>query len=85
MKGERLDVSKEYAATLDRLFSDVARLARGEEFIGPYLTMQQLRGKIEFVCWVNPGRRASLEARFKKINWTDAEKNAIDQNLLCIV
>lgn len=79
IKRGRLDVAKAYAAELDRQLADAACLADDGAFDGPYYTRGQILGRIQFVGWINPGRRRSLQGRFLKINWRNAQTNAISR------
>lgn len=56
---------EEYADELERQLDDAWCLANGEPFDGPYYTQAQIRGRMQFVCWVNPGRRRHLITKFK--------------------
>jgi RNA-directed DNA polymerase len=77
IKKGRLDVAKAYAAELDRQLADAASLADDGAFDGPYFTRSQILGRIQFVGWINPGRKRSLQGRFLKINWRNADDNAM--------
>lgn len=63
------DVKREYIEELERQLKDAASLTEGGEFVGPYLTESQMRGKVHFVTWVNPGRKKQLFAILKRIDW----------------
>jgi RNA-directed DNA polymerase len=70
------DVSKEYLNELQRQLADAQRLASGGLFDGPYFTEGQIRGRVEFVCWINPGRRRSLLRHFRAIAWNKVSNEA---------
>lgn len=71
-----LDVRKEYADELERQLDDAWRLANGEQFDGPYYTPGQIRGRVQFVCWVNPRRRHHLMKKFRSVSWRRATEAA---------
>ncbi len=77
------DVRREYITELERQIEDAADLAAGRDFHGPFFTAEQVRGRVQFVCWVNPRRRASLLARFRAVDWKRAQLEAEKQEL-CI-
>jgi len=77
-----LDVKKEYADELDRQLDDAARLARGEEFQGPYYTPIQILGRVRFVCWVNPGRRRRLMRKYRSVRWELVQASAWELGLV---
>lgn len=76
-----LDVKKEYADELERQLDDAARLARGDEFQGPYYRPNQILGRVRFVCWVNPGRRRRLIRKSRSIQWELVQANARELGL----
>lgn len=81
-KGGRLDVTREYAAEVDKLLRQHITLSNGGEFTGTFLTEAQLWGKVSFVCWVNPGRAPELLSLLKRIDWDQAFENAHARGLL---
>lgn len=64
-----LDVSSRYLDDLSHALRDLRRLADGDEFRGPYYTCAQMWGRVQFVAWVNPGRRKELERLFRSVPW----------------
>lgn len=82
VKRRRTDATKEYVAELDRQLSDVDSLSMGNGFDGPYFTKDQIRGRIQFVCRLNPGRKRDLIRRFKGIRWQLAEDEAARRGLV---
>ena len=78
----RVDVAKDYAVELERKLDDAASLSRADEFVGPYLTYNQLRGKTQFVCWVNPARRFRLRRKLSSINWSQHRQEAKRRGLV---
>ena len=80
--GERVDVTKEFVCELERLLADHANLARGGPFTGPYLSESQVAGKVNYVTWVNPSRRFSLNRQFKSIRWLHVEREADTRGLI---
>lgn len=78
----RLDVSSEYARALDGQLKDAGSLAAGGRFEGPFYTANQLRGRIQFVAWVNPGRRRRLLRKFTSIPWLRHREEAVARGLV---
>ena len=75
------DVRKDYLNELERQLADAKSLADGGPFDGPYFTEGQIRGRIEFVCWVNPGRRRMLLRSFRAIAWNKVSDEAKKRRL----
>ncbi|MFO0881269.1 MAG: reverse transcriptase family protein [Gemmataceae bacterium] len=63
------DVRATYLAEVERQLQDAARLAGGGPFQGPYHTEAQIRGRVAFVCWVNPRRKRRLLSLCRQVNW----------------
>ena len=76
------DVRREYLSELERQLADAAALARGDEFQGPYFTELQIRGRVQFVCWVNPGRSRILQRKFRSVPWEKVAEEARKRNLV---
>ncbi len=76
------DVRHEYLAELERQIADATRLAAGGDFQGPYYTKNQIWGRIQFICWVNPSRRRILMRKFRAIKWDKVQQEAINRRLL---
>ena len=76
------DVGRDYLNELQRQLADTKNLAGGGQFDGPYFTQGQIRGRIEFVCWVNPGRRRTLLRSFRAIGWNKASDEAKKRGLV---
>jgi hypothetical protein len=62
-------VKGDYIAELERQLADVARLRAGGAFDGPYFTEAQIRGRVQYVCWINPRRRKHLFKELSGIDW----------------
>jgi RNA-directed DNA polymerase len=77
-----LDVRKEYFSELERQIADAARLASGGDFEGPYYTDGQIWGRVQFVCWVNSGRRRGLLRKFRAVNWKAVAEEARGRSLI---
>jgi RNA-directed DNA polymerase len=84
VKRGRLDVRRKYLAEFERQLADAKRLAAGDEFDGPYFTEGQLRGRLHFVCWVNPGRRRLLLRQFNAIGWNKVREEAERRGLVAL-
>jgi hypothetical protein len=65
----RLEPAMEYITELERQLQDALSLSRGEKFSGPFFTRAQLAGRIQFVAWINPRRKARLRAMFSNVDW----------------
>jgi len=78
----KVDVRAEYIQELERQMSDAAQLAKDGEFHGPYYGESQIRGRVLFVAWINPGRRRSLLARLKSIPWEQVREVAEKRGLI---
>ncbi|WP_164103211.1 reverse transcriptase family protein [Candidatus Laterigemmans baculatus] len=82
MRDSKLDVTREYADRLDQQLKDAKSLADGAHFDGPFQTFNQLRGKVQFVGWVNPGRKAYLMRRLFSIGREKYRREAINRGLV---
>lgn len=78
----RLDVAANYVLELRRQLQDHYQIGRGKGFDGPFYTSAQLWGRIQFVSWVRPGRRAGLRKLFAQINWKQAALEAQKRGLV---
>lgn len=76
-----LDARRSYVEELDRQLEAAALLASGEDFDGPYYTADQILGRIRFVCWINPRRKASLMKKYRSIKWERVCSEARRQGL----
>jgi RNA-directed DNA polymerase len=76
------DVGREYLKELERQLADARRLAAGDQFDGPYYTEGQVWGRLQFVCWVNPGRRRTLVRQFRAIRWDKVSEEAERRGLV---
>ena len=79
-----LDVRKEYLNELGRQLADASRLATGGDFEGPYYTEGQIWGRVQFVCWVNPGRRQGLLRKYRAVNWKAVADEARSRELVIV-
>lgn len=78
----RPDVVRSYIQELVRRLDDHASLARGGPFVGPFQSDDQLRGKVQYVCWVNPGRRLRLFRKFRAVPWYKMWNEAVRRGLV---
>ena len=76
------DVRRAYLEELERQIADARELAAGREFAGPYYIEAQIRGRVQFVCWINPGRRRCLMRRFNAVPWKQAAREARKRGLV---
>lgn len=76
-----LDVSRKYYDELCRSLHDLRSLGVGGDFLGPYYTNGQMWGRVEFVSWVNHGRRRQLRRLFGLVNWSRARDEAFNRSL----
>lgn len=79
IKRGRFDVAKAYAVELERQLLDAASLSVGGAFTGPFFTRGQILGRVQFVSWINPGRKKALRAKFLRINWRQHKALGIEQ------
>lgn len=84
LRNGRPDVTPSYFNELVRQLHDAGRLARGEEFEGPFFTQTQIWGRVQFVCWVNPKRKQSLVPLMAKVDWKSHERFATDRRLIAL-
>lgn len=82
VNGGHLDVRREYLAQLERQLADARSLAAGDQFDGLYYTEGQIWGRIQFVSWVNPGRRRTLVREFRAIRWDKVSEEAERRGLI---
>ncbi|NQT17454.1 MAG: RNA-directed DNA polymerase [Planctomycetes bacterium] len=82
VKRGHLDVRGEYVKELERQLADAASLANGGDFDGPYYTESQIRGRVQFVCWVNPGRKRELMRHFHVVPWDKVGQEAVRRGLV---
>ena len=69
IRGGKLDVSREYIDRLSKRIADANMLASGQFTGSAFLEENQLKGRVHFVSWVNPGRRGRLIRRLNAIDW----------------
>lgn len=82
IRNGHLDVTRMYVEELGRQLDDVAALANGSSFQGPYFTQAQIAGRLRFACWVNQGRRQGLMVKFRSIPWKKVEMEAQSRGLI---
>ncbi len=82
VKHGHLDVRKEYIEELERQIDDAAALATGSEFQGPYYTEAQIWGRVQFVCWINRGRRQALLRKYRAVPWRKVDEEARQRGLI---
>ena len=78
----RLDVSRRYFDDLCQALCNLQSLGNGGEFSGPYYTCGQMWGRVQFVCWVNPGRRHRLRRLFGSVHWKNVRHEAEKRGLV---
>ena len=78
------DVRREYLAELERQLAGAEKLAAGDQFDGLYYTEGQIWGRVQFVCWVNPGRRRTLVRQFRAIRWDKVSEEAQRRGLVAV-
>jgi retron-type reverse transcriptase len=69
IKRGRLDVRKEYYDRVLGQLEDAQRLAEGLELKGPFFSQQQIKGRINFIRSIKPGRSRILERRYRAMDW----------------
>jgi len=82
LRNSKMDVSSEYATELERQLDDALSLASDGPHAGPYFTENQLRGRVNFVSWINRGRRGHLRRRLGVIDWSRYELEGLKRGLV---
>lgn len=77
-----IDVSRKYYDELCRILNDLKSLGQGGKFTGPYYTKGQVWGRVQFVCWVNPGRRRQLLQLLRLVHWNHVGEEAAKRGLV---
>ncbi|QOV89473.1 reverse transcriptase family protein [Humisphaera borealis] len=72
VRNGRLDVREQYVLELERQLADAGELSNDRHFDGPFYTESQVRGRVQFVGWINRDRKRQLLQRFREVNWTQA-------------
>jgi RNA-directed DNA polymerase len=78
------DVPADYFDSVVQQIHDAGRLSRGELTTGPFLTQSQIWGRVQFICWVNPGRKRSLLPLMSKVDWKNHAGAALKQGLIAL-
>ena len=82
VKHGHFDVRKEYIDEVERQIADASALATGGDFQGPYFTEAQVWGRVQFVCWINRGRRPILLRKFRAVPWKKVNEEARKRGLV---
>jgi len=75
------DVQRAYADEVARQLKDAANLGQRKAFDGPYYTESQIRGRVRFICWINPRRRRALLHKLAQVNWKQVRAEAQNRGL----
>ncbi len=75
------DVSTAYYNETARRLADVAALGNGSDFTGPYWTRNELFGRMQYACWVNPNRKSTLIPLWRNLNWELIEAEAMRRRI----
>lgn len=81
VKRGTLNPTAEYLDTLKSDLLALRCLGEGGNFDRLYHTDNQIRGRINFVCWINGGRRTELQRMFNAVNWKRAAVEAENRGL----
>ena len=65
----KIDAKREYIDELYRQLDDATALSQGGQLQGLFYTKQQIVGRVNFVCWLNPTHAGRMRRRLKAINW----------------
>lgn len=76
IKRGRVDVAAQYLDYFFELLHNLSKLAIGGELVGQYHTETQMRGRLNYICWINPGRKISLLKQFRSTPWRLIERRA---------
>lgn len=82
IKRGRIDVRPEYISEVLAQLANASKLARGCDFVGPYYTGNQIYGRIQFIGWINPGRRSTLMRQFRSVDWRLVDEEARSRGLI---
>ncbi len=82
VRNGKFDVKREYVLELQRRIRDANSLSQRGPFDGPYFIKDQIRGQIEHVSGINPGRKRTLLKLFNSVNWAAAQKEALHRKLI---
>lgn len=77
-----LDVTDDYVRRLESHIDAHRVLGLGGEFTGVLFTRDQLTGRVEYVCSINPGRSKPLRRRLGLIDWERVVEHAADRGLM---
>lgn len=77
-----LDPTADYVHQLEEQLEAHRKFGQGDQLVGPLFTKQQLRGRVEYVCAINPNRSYILRQRFGLIDWIAVEAIALDRGLM---
>ena len=80
----RVDIRPDYLAGIHLQITHAAILAEGGECAGPYYTPGQIRGRIQFVSWINPNRQRDLMKRYRSVPWKKVEEEALRRGLVAV-
>ena len=72
----RLDVRKDFIGSLSLILKDAKSIADGNSPEKGFYTEDQIRGKVQFACWVNPNRTKQLRNKLTSIDWDQFWKSA---------
>jgi hypothetical protein len=81
-RGRQLDVTHEYIQRLEHQLESHRRLGQNDDFAGPLFTCDQLKGRVEYVCWINRRRSKELRRRFALIDWHGVHTHATQRGIL---
>lgn len=70
------DIRRDYLHELERQLDDAMNLGNDREFEGPYYLKNQISGRVQFACWINPGRTRRLMSKFRAVPWKRAAEIA---------
>jgi RNA-directed DNA polymerase len=84
IKRGKLDVAPAYHAEIRSQLEDAARLAQGGVWVGTYHTAGQILGRIQFIAWINPGRRRELMRLYRAVLWRKVENEALSRGLVAL-
>jgi RNA-directed DNA polymerase len=81
IKNGHFDVQTAYVEKIEQQLNFARKLAAGERTEGLYYCEGQVRGRVEFVKWVNPGRGRQLLRKFQSVQWDLVRKKAMEFGL----
>jgi len=82
IRRNRLMAAPDYVNQLHLDLDHAAELALGGSSPAFFYTVEQLRGRVQFVRWLNGGQAAGLLKKFRSINWQRHRNESLQRRLV---